>query len=485
MQDSLNKKAYTGIAWTSIGRFSNIAIQFISGIILARLLTPDDYGCIGMLSIFMLIASTFVNGGFGSALIQKKRPTPVDYSTIFFWNVGMSGVMYLILFACAPSIARFYKIPLLCPVLRVEGIVLFINAFMLVQSNQLNKQFKFKKLSIVSVTTSIITLIVTALLAYLGFGVWALVVQNILMALIPCVVYWVSSSWRPTFVFSGKSFKELFSFGFYMLMSNLVNEFCNNIQGLMIGKLYNSATMGYYSKAHSTEKLASTTISNVVMQVSYPVYSELQDDKSRLIEMLKRLTTLLAFVSFPLMFVLILVAEPLFLVLYSDKWLSSVPYFQLLCIAGLATCMQSVNAQSIAAIGKSKVMFRWTIVKQLFGLTMIVGGLLQWGMKGMLVGMVVRSWFVYIVNASLVSKHVGYKLKNQITDLFPILLVSIISYLIAIGVMHVLPINIYVKGILSFIIFFISYLAINRIFKTEYMNNVMAIWNTFISKIKK
>ena len=181
-QKSLKQKAASGMVWTALQKYSKMVIQFISGIILARLLTPFDYGCIGMLSIFMVLAEAFIDGGFGSALIQKKHPTQEDYSTIFWWNVGMSFLMYAILFLCAPAISKFYNIPLLCDVLRVQGLVLFIYALNVIQRNQLKKKLNFKLLSIVSVSTSIIALTVTIIMAYKGCGVWALVTQNLIVA---------------------------------------------------------------------------------------------------------------------------------------------------------------------------------------------------------------------------------------------------------------------------------------------------------------
>ena len=258
MAKSLKQKAASGIIWTALQKYSTMIIQFISGIILARLLTPYDYGCIGMLMIFMLLAESFIDGGFGSALIQKKRPTQTDYSTIFFWNMGLSVVLYAVLYLSAPWVARFYGIPLLCDVLRVQGLVLFIYAFNIVQRNQLQKKLNFKILSIVTIATSLTALTVTVIMAYKGFGVWALVAQNMLTAAIPALVFWFYVKWRPQWVFSWQSFRELFSFGFYMFLTHLLNQFGQQIQGLLIGRFYNASTMGYYSKANSTERLAST-----------------------------------------------------------------------------------------------------------------------------------------------------------------------------------------------------------------------------------
>ena len=455
------------MVWIALQKYSTMGIQFISGIILARLLTPYDYGCIGMLSIFMVLANAFIDGGFGSALIQKKQPTQTDYSTIFFWNIGMSALMYIALFVWAPAIARFYNTPLLSSVLRVQGVVLFINAFNVIQSNLLKKKINFKAISIVSITTAIVSLIVTIWMAYKGYGVWALVTQNIISSAIPTIVFWFYVKWRPSWKFSWQSFKELFSFGFYMLMTNLLNQFGSQIQGLLIGKKFNPATMGYYSKALGTETMASQSISQIMTTVSYPLYAEAQDNKQVLISMIRRLTMTLAYFTFPLMFILFLCAKPIFVLLYSDKWLPSVPYFQVLCLAGLAGCLQAVNLQAIAAIGKSKTMFVWTVVKRAIGLSAIIGGLFLWGMKGLLLGVVFNYWFSYIVNISLVSKHIGYKFWSQIRDLLPVAIVSLIATVISYETGYLLHLTTYPDGLVKLFVYVIIYLGWSFVFKPE------------------
>lgn len=472
---TLKQKAAAGMVWTALQKYSKMIIQFISGIILARLLTPYDYGCIGMLSIFMVLAEAFIDGGFGSALIQKKRPTQEDYSTIFWWNLGMAVLMYSILFFCSPSISRFYNVPLLRDVLRVQGLVLFIYAFNIVQRNQLKKKLNFKVLSIVTIITSVTALFVTVFMAYKGFGVWALVAQNLITAAIPAIVFWFFIKWRPIWTFSWQSFKELFSFGFYMFLTHLINSFGQKIQGLLIGKVYTPATMGYYSKAEGTEKLASHSISGIMTQVTYPLYAEVQDDKKALSNMIKRLTMTLAYITFPLMFILLLCAKPIFVLLYSDRWLQSVPYFQVLCFAGLAGCLQAVNLQAISAIGKSKTMFVWTLLKRAVGIGAVVIGLMFFGMKGLLIGVIINYWFSYFVNISLVSKHVGYKFWRQILDLLPVAVASLIAAVISYGVGYLLHLNMYPDGIVKLFVYVLIYLGWSFVFKPEAYNYFLTI----------
>ena len=481
---NLKKKAVSGMIWTALQRYSTMLIQFISGIILARLLTPYDYGCIGMLMIFMVLAESFIDGGFGSALIQKKRPTQEDYSTIFFWNLGMAVLLYVVLYCSAPAIARFYNIPLLCDVLRVQGVILFIYAFNIVQRNQLQKKLNFKVLSIVTISTSIISLTISILMAYHGCGVWSLVTQYILTALIPALIFWFYIKWRPHLTFSWNSFKELFSFGFYMFLTNILNQFGHQVQGLLIGRFYTADTMGYYSKANATERLASTCISKVMSQVTYPLYAEMQDDKAALGNAIKKITLTLSYITFPLMFILLLCAKPLFILLYTERWADSVPYFQVLCIAGLAYSLQSVNYQSVAAIGKSRTMFVWTFVKRAMGILFVVAGLLLDGMRGLLVGMVLNTWFSYFINIWLVSKHIGYRWQRQLLDIMPVLLASLSAATLTytVGILCSLPL--YMDGLLKLFVFVALYVAWSVLFRPRAYQYFCMAAKPLVKKIK-
>ena len=486
-QRNLRQKAASGMVWTAVQKYSQMGIQFISGIILARLLTPYDYGCIGMISIFMVLAEAFIDGGFGSALIQKKNPTQEDYSTIFWWNLGMALLLYGVLYASAPAIARFYDIPILCNVLRVQGLVLFIYAFNLVQRNQLRKKMNFKVLSIVAIITSLVSLGVTIFMAYKGFGVWALVAQNLITAAIPAIIFWFAIKWRPAITFSRQAFKELFGFGFYMFLTNLVNTFCSQLNSLLIGRIYSPATLGYFSKAKGTEHLASTSVSSIMSQVTYPLYAQVQDNKAALANMVRRLTMTLSYVTFPLMFILILIAKPLFILLYSERWVPSVPYFQVLCIVGLASCLQSVNTQTIAAIGKSGLMFLWTLIKRSVGLVFMVGGLYWYGMKGFMVGIVIYNWFCYFVNIGLVSKYIGYKWSSQLLDLLRVTMLSIVAFLISYFIGQMLQMGIYADGIVKLLVYVMVYMGWSMAVKPEaytYTLSVILERFKFLGKFK-
>ena len=468
MAQDLKSKTISGMIWSAVQKFGNMGISFISNIVLARMLTPDDYGCIGMLAIFIVISNTFVDGGFGSALIQKKEPTQQDYSTIFWWNIFVSSVLYGVLYLSAPFIAEFYHMPLLSSVLRVQGIVLIINSLNIIQTNQLRKQLKFKRLANVTIIAHVVAAISAIGLAWKGWGVWALVAQQIIANLGISIMLWILNKWVPNLCFSKESFKQLFGFGSFILISNLINSFCNNIQGVLIGRFFPPAVMGYYTQAHKLEAIASQSFSGVVDQVSYPVLSKFQNDDKAMKSVLQKLMVSLSFVTFPMMLILILVAEPLIMLLYGEQWLNSISYFQILCVAGIAMCLQGVLYFAVASKGKSKDLFVWTIIKRSIGLLAMVVGMILWDIKGLLWGMVFGSWFLMFSNAYLVSKHVQYSLFSQLKDLIALFFVSLISFVLTYFITYTLVCDIAaIEMIIITLVYLVFYIGLSYLFKIK------------------
>lgn len=467
MQENLKKKTVSGMIWSALQRFGTMGISFVSNIVLARLLTPDDYGCIGMLAIFITVSNTFVDGGFGAALIQKKEPTQKDYSTIFWLNLFMSIVIYGMLYISAPAVSRFYDIPLLSSVLRVQGIVLIINALNIVQTNQLRKSINFKRLAVIYIASQIVGAVCAIVLAYMGWGVWALVAQQIIASSITSVMLWVMNRWLPQLCFSFDSFKQLFSFGGFILASNLINTFCNNVQGLLIGKFFNPAILGYYTQAYKLEDVVSHSISSVVDQVAYSVFSKVQSDNDGLKNIIYRLILSIAYVTFPMMLILVLIAEPLIGLLYGEKWLPSVPYFQITCIGGIAVCLQGVTCLAIASIGKSKELFLWTIIKRGFGMILLIAGMVLFGMNGLLWGFVLSCWSVTFINAYLVSKYIKYGLWQQIKDVLPIILISSMVFIITLVIANKLTLGGYMYIVLVLLIYISMYLLLSSVVKLQ------------------
>lgn len=481
MAESLKKQTVSGIIWTGVQQFSTMGISFLSNIVLARLLSPDDYGCIGILAIFIVVATLFVNGGFAAALVQKKNPTNEDYCTVFYWNIAVSAILYGILYFSAPLIAQFYKIAMLSDVLRVQGIILFINALSIVQQNILRKELKFKKLSYIQLTSVIISVAIAISLAYNGFGVWALVIQQLALGIITTIILWMTAKWHPALCFSTKSFKELFSYGAYMLMSDILNGICDNIQGLIIGRRYSVTDMGYYSQAKRLETVPTQSISNAVSQVIFPVFSKIQDDKDKLYTATRKGLRSMNFFNIPLMMLLITIADSLLVLLYSEKWIESIPYFRILCVAGLVNCMQSINYQLVCAVGKSKVMFRWNMVKRICGLLFILGGM-YWGIFGMMWGMVLSFYFTYIVNAMLASSYSGYTLCKQVVDAVPVLAISIVASLVTYYMQYLVDAGYAVIIIIQILVFAIVYFGLAKLFRFAEVEEYIRIAKSYLKR---
>lgn len=416
--------------WTAVQKFGITGISFGANIILARQLSPGDYGIIGMLAIFTAVSTTFVDGGFGSALIQKKEPTQADFSTILYLNSALSVVFYAILFFSAPFIAEFYKMPSLCDVLRVIGITLIVNALSYVQAVKLRKEMQFKKLARVYLCATLISFGVGIILAYRGFGVWSLVWMNITLATVTTIMLWIVGNWRPLAVFSKESVKTLFGFGSFLLLSNLINTICNNVQGLIIGRLYSASDMGYYAQAKKLDEIPATSISSIIDTVSYPLMAAKQDNMMEYVAVVSKFIRIIACITFPIMTLLIIMGRPLIVFLYTDKWIAAVPYFQILCVGGMAVCLQSINYNAVAALGKSKALFKWTFIKRGLGLIFVIGGSF-FGIFYLMWATVITSWIIYLCNSYVLSKCSAYTMSSQCKDLAPILVICGISFTIS------------------------------------------------------
>lgn len=482
MSTSLKQKTISGVIWSSLQRFGTMGISFISNIVLARLLTPDDYGCIGMLMIFIALSNTFIDGGFGSALIQKKRPTSEDYSTIFYWNIFLSIVLYAILFFCAPLIAGFYELPLLSKVLQVQGVVLVINALGIIQANQLRKQLKFKSIAQVSLAASIVSVIVAIVMAYLGCGVWSLVAQQIVMSSVTSLLYWVYSSWRPIWVFSKSSFKELFGFGSFILFSNLLNTFCNNLNGLLIGKFFNASSMGYFTQAKKLEDISSTSIETVISQVTYPVLVEVKDDNVMMKRVLVQFNSLLLYIVMPLMLLLNLLAAPIIGLLLGEQWFPAIPFLQILAFQGIAISQQGVNYNAIASIGRSKALLNSTLVKRSFSIALLLLGMYLGGIKGILWGMVLSSFFICFYNSVLVHKYIGYRLLQQFLDLLPIVGLNVTSFVLASLVRLCFSEDSLLLYGIMLIVYVFSYILLSFIVKVDSLRYLKDVLNKILRK---
>ncbi|MCM1378462.1 MAG: lipopolysaccharide biosynthesis protein [Clostridium sp.] len=415
---SLGHKAATGALWATGTKLGYMILQFTVNLILARLLLPADFGIIGMLMIFIAVSQTLLDGGFGAALIQKKEPTQEDFSTVFMWNIGIGSLLYAILFVGAPFVADFYRMPQLCNVLRIFGISVIIDGIVAVQTTRLRKHLAFKQLSLTSIGAYSVSAAFGITAAMMGAGVWSLVGMNLISGLMNAGILYIVTRWRPSLHFSLLTLRGLFSFGGYMLAAQVLQEICKNVQGMVIGRKFSATQMGYYSQAYKLDMISSYTIPQMIVQVMYPVYSEVSEDTNKLAEILRLSIRVITLAMWPTMGLLIVVAHPLIGMLYGRTWLPAAPYFQIMCVGGLFVCLQNVNFYAVAARGKSRDLFYWSFYKWSFMFAAVIGGAF-FGMAGIVWGIALSNLNIYVVNAWLASRNSTLGLWAQFRLLIP------------------------------------------------------------------
>lgn len=484
---TLRQKTISGMVWVGVQKFGSLLITFGANIVLARLLTPDDYGIIGMLAIFIAISNTFIDGGFGSALIQKSRPSNEDYSTVFYWNIFLGIVLYGVLYISAPTIESFYHEENgLSRILRVQGIILIINSFCLVQTTKLRKLMNFKLLAKVNICSAGVSSIFAIILAYKGWGVWALVFQQIMLSFVNCILLQFVCRWFPQKIFHFSSLKSLFGFGSFIMLSSFVNTIGTNIYSLLIGRFFSASTLGYFTQAKKIEDVTSVGLLSVIEQVTYPMLVEVKDDYKKMASVLEKFNSSLLAITMPLLLFITLVSKPIIILLFSDKWLPSVPILQILSIYGIFICLQGCNYNVIAAIGQSKIIFKWTIYKRLFSILILIVALYLFGFFGLLTGVVLTSVFIAVCNMYLVAKYIKYSLKSQIKSLIPVMLLNTIPFICFFGLSEYTSLGETIcKKCLLGLSFLITYAVILWIIPIESIKKLrIEVKSIFISRIK-
>ncbi|SFT01590.1 Membrane protein involved in the export of O-antigen and teichoic acid [Porphyromonadaceae bacterium NLAE-zl-C104] len=466
MTKSLKQQTILGVVWSSVQKFGTLIISFIGNIVLARLLTPSDFGAIGMLMVFIALSETLIDGGFGSALIQKKSPTNTDYSTIFYWNIILAILLYSILFVSAPFIASFYNIAALNDLLKVLGIILLINSFNIIQSNILTKSLKFKVLAKRDIISISIGTIIAIILAYKGFGVWSLVVNYLITALIKSILLWTTCDWRPQLIFSWVSFKGLFKFGSYMLLYSLLDKFVFHLQALIIGRSFSANDLGFYTQAKKIHEIPERSFPSIINQVTFPVFASIQDNTEMIINAVKKTMRTTSFVTFPIMVILIVIAEPLITFLLTEKWNESVNYFQILCFGGILYSINSNNLNVIKALGKSNYLFKSTIVKRSISILFIIIGI-QFGIKEMIAGYTISIYFWFFINSFITGKLTGYGFVQQVKELGLNYLLSLVVGLIVYFTTKELITGLLIKILLQVCFYSLLYLTGSYILRID------------------
>lgn len=437
---SLKQKTVSGLLWSFIDQFANLGITFIAGIILARLLSPREFGLIGMITVFIAVSESFINSGFSSALIRKKDCTDTDFSTVFYFNLVTGILFFIILFFSAPAIAGFFNEPQLEAIVQVLGIILIIDSLTLIQRTILTKRIDFKLQARISVIASLGSGIVAIVMAFNGFGVWSLVAQRLLRQGLNSFFLWLWNQWKPLLVFSSQSFKELFSFGSKLLISGMINTIYNNIFYIIIGKYFSATDLGYYTRAQNFSNLPSQNLNGIIARVSYPVLSVIQDDKIRLKTTYQKLILSTMFITFVLMLGMAAVAEPMIITLIGEKWRPSIIYLQMLCFVGMMYPLHALNLNMLQVSGRSDLFLKLEIIKKILAVPIIIIGIF-WGIKIMIAGMMVNTLIAYYLNSYWSGRFIGYSFKQQVTDILPSFGLALIMAAGVFGLGLVLPFN--------------------------------------------
>lgn len=438
MPDSLKQKAAKGILWSTIERFSVQGVQFLIMIVMARLLTPHDYGLIGMLAIFIAVAQSLIDSGFSQALIRKQDRTEVDNNTVFYFNIVVSVLLYLILYVSAPSVADFYNTPQLCPVMRVICLGIIFNSLAVVQRALLTIRIDFKTQAKATLIAAVTSGIVGITMAYHSFGVWSLVTQQLLNLGLNTGLLWLLSKWRPQLVYSWQSFHELFAFGSKLLASGLLDTIYRNIYPIVIGKLFSASSLGHYTRAQHFSEFPSSNITGIIQRVTYPVLCEIQDDDTRLAGIYRKFLKLSAFIIFPLMIGLSSVAQPLVNLMLGPQWELCGQLLHIICFSMMWFPIHAINLNLLQVKGRSDLFLRLEIIKKILGVSVLCITA-PFGLVVMCYGQIFNSLVALIINTYYTGKliHVGFF--RQMRDLLPTIVLGLVMFTLILTVNSFIP----------------------------------------------
>lgn len=472
-EESLKKKTVNGVIWSFIDRFSTQGIQFVFSILVARLLMPSDYGVIAMLGIFLAVSQTFIDSGFGMALIQKANRTETDFSTVFYFNIVVAILFYILLWFISPYIASFYDIPMLKDVARVVALTLVFSALGGIQNAKLLIAISFKIRALISLISALSTGCVSLYMAYSGYGVWALVFQMIFSSLFNTILLWCFVRWVPKLVFSWQSFRQLFSFGSKLLVSALLDTIYNNVYTLVIGKVYSSSSLGLYSRASGLAQYPSSNITSVLQGVTFPVLCSIQNDEERLADAYKRFIRMSAFIVFPLMVGLASVADPFIRVVLTDKWEGAIYLLQIVCFSMMWYPVHAINLNILQVKGRSDYFLKLEIIKKIQGVC-ILCITVPISIVAMCYGSVISSLISLVWNTYYTKRLIGYGFFSQIKDLSHILIHSLVMGGIVLFVIHFIDIM-WVKLLVGILVGGLYYVAGAYIMRFQELKEVLSI----------
>lgn len=470
----LKKKTVHGLLWSAINNFSIKGIQFLLMLFMARLLAPEAYGAIGMITVFISVSAIFVDSGFCNALIRKKEVTNEDLSTVFWFNILISICAYVVVFFISPYVADFYNMPILCPTLRVLGITIITEAFKAVQIAYYTINLNFKQRTKILVSATFISGIIGVILAFLGFGVWALVFQSITGSIISGCLYWFLSSWHPSFLFSKKSFLDLFGYGSKMLASSILTTLYNNIYPIAIGKIYSASDLGHYTRASHYASFLSSNLTNIVQAVSLPVLAKIQDNDKQLRDYYRRMLRTSAFVIFPLMMLLSALSYPIVIILIGKQWEFCTQLLKIICFSMMWYPIHAINLNLLQVKGRSDLFLKLEIIKKIIGLCVLAVSI-PLGLIAMCYFGILSSIISLFINTYYTGKLLKLGFISQMKDLSPTLLLSLFVFICVSFVANLIP-NLYAQLLVGGFLGGILYISGSYLFKFPELKEVISMF---------
>jgi O-antigen/teichoic acid export membrane protein len=481
---SLKEKTISGMIWSFSDSMSTQLVQFIVGLILARILSPSEFGLIGMITVFLAVSQSLVDSGIGQALIRKKDADNTDYSTAFYFNFVAGLLIFLIFYLSAPYIASFYNQPGLTDISRVLGVIILINATVITQRTRLIRSVNFRLLMKVNLVSAIISGILATGMALKGYGVWSLVGRSVAGSVVQAVLLWHNARWHPEMKFSRASFRSLFSFGSRLLVSGLIDTVYRNIYLLIIGKFFSAAELGYYTRADQFSRLASQNLTGTIQRVSYPVLSIVQDEDEKLKAGYRKLIMSTMYVTFLIMLGMAAMARPMILTLIGAKWLPSVEFLQLLCLSSMLFPLHSLNLNILNVKGRSDLFLRLEIIKKLLAVPVIVAGIAM-GIRAMLIGLIILSVVSYFINSYFSGRLIHYSVKDQISDIMPSFLLALVLSVLIYSITFISGIPPLLLLIIQASIFLTLAVIISKALKMKGYFEIRNILTDKIPKLKK
>lgn len=479
-EKNIRKKTITNLLWRFAERVGAQGVSFIVSIVLARLLMPKDYGMIALVTIFITILNVFVDSGMGNALIQKKDADDLDFSSVFYFNVVVCFALYAVMFFAAGLIADFYNNPGLVPVIRVICLQIVISGLKNVQQAYVSKNLMFKRFFYATLGGTLISAVIGIFCAYIGLGVWALVIQQLTNTGIDTLILWITVKWRPKLMFSWERLKRLLSFGWKLLVSGLLDVVYNNLRGLFIGKIYTAADLAYYNKGNQFPNLIVSNINTSINSVLLPVMSESQDDKARVKSMTRTAIRTSCYIICPLMMGLAVCAKPIVSILLTDKWLDCVPYLQIFCLAYFFLPMTSANLNAIQALGRSDIFLKLEILKKVLGIVTLIA-VIKYGPLAICIMQGIMTPICSIINAVPNKKLLNYSYLEQLKDLLSTFIITIIMGVIVYSVLF-LNLNMVLTLAIQVVVGVVVYILISKIFHVESFEYVCATLKKFMKK---